>query len=119
MELPVWDLPARSRDFIQGPQILISAGTVTLRWDTEAASGHLQWSQARFAGVETVRFTAANSCTPDQVRPYDRLVEIRPSDLLPGRGAVGPKFLQHFRIYFDEAGCLDVVAEEFLPPRAG
>jgi len=24
--------------------------------------------------------------------------------------------LQHFRIYFDEIGCLDVVAEDFRPP---
>jgi hypothetical protein len=118
MELAVWDLPAPSREFMLGPQILISPGTVTLRWDFAGESGGYEWSSAQFAGVEAVRFTAHDSCTPEQVRPYDRVVEIQPSDLVPDLRAAGPRFLQHFRIYFDEAGCLDVVAEEFLPPLA-
>jgi hypothetical protein len=118
IEKVVWSLPAPSQEFMQGPQILISPGKVTLRWDSESETGAYEWSSAEFTGVEAVRFTADSSCTPDQARAYDRLVKVEPSLLLSDLRGAGPKFLQHFRIYFDEVGCLDVVAEEFLPPKA-
>jgi|SRR5580698_8485743 hypothetical protein len=112
----VWSLPAPSQEFMQGPHILISPGKVTLRWDFERETGTYEWSSAEFTGVEAVSFTAHSSCTPDQARAYDRLVKVEPSDILPGLRGAGSKFLQHFRIYFDEVGCLDVVAEDFRPP---
>jgi len=90
-----------------------------VRWDSESETGAYEWSSAEFAGVESVTFTAHSSCTPDQARAYDRLVKVDPSDTLPSPRGAGSKFLQHFRIYFDEIGCLDVVAEEFVPPREG
>jgi hypothetical protein len=116
MEEVVWSLPAPSQEFMQGPHILISPGKVTLRWDFESESGGYEWSSAEFVGVEAAKFTAHGSCTPDQVRAYDRLVKVEPSDMLGSLRGAGPKFLQHFRIYFDEVGCLDVVAEDFRPP---
>jgi hypothetical protein len=116
MEEMVWSLPAPSQEFMQGPHILVSPGNVTLRWDSESATGSYEWSRAEFVGVEAVTFTASGSCTPDQVRAYDRLVKVEPSEMLSSLRGAGPKFLQHFRIYFDEIGCLDVVAEEFIPP---
>ena len=117
MEEVVWSLPAPSQEFMQGPHILVSPGKVTLRWDSESEIGTYEWSSAEFSGVEAVTFTAHSSCTPDQARAYDRLVKIDPSDMLSSLRGAHPKFLQHFRIYFDEIGCLDVVAEEFVPPR--
>jgi hypothetical protein len=100
----IWSLPAPSQEFQQGPHILASPGKVTLRWDSEDESGGYSWSSAEFVGVEAVMFTAHDSCTPEQVRAYDRLVLVEPSEFLSGlRGAVA-KFLHHHRIYFDEAG---------------
>ena len=119
MDEVVWSLPAPSQEFMQGPHILVSPGKVTLRWDYEAETGTYAWSSAEFTGVEAVTFTAHSSCTLDQARAYDRLVKVDPSDMLPGLRGAGLKFLQHFRIYFDEIGCLDVVAQDFIPPRAG
>jgi len=116
MEEVVWSLPVPSQEFQQGPHILISAGKVTLGWDFESESGDYEWSSAEFTGVEAAKFTAHSSCTPDQVRAYDRLVKVEPSDMLASLRGAGPKFLQHLRIYFDEVGCLDVVAEGFRPP---
>jgi hypothetical protein len=113
----IWILPAPSQEFMHGPHILISPGKVTLRWDSEGETGSYTWSSAEFIGVEAVQFTAHDSCTPDQIRAYDRLVKVEPSEILSNLRGAGPKFLQHFRIYFDEIGCLDVVAEEFIPPR--
>jgi hypothetical protein len=116
MEETVWSLPAPSQEFMQGPHILFSPGKVTLRWDFESESGDYEWASAEFTGVEAATFTAYSSCTPDQVRAYDRLLKVEPSDMLAGLSGAGPKYLQHFRIYFDEAGCLDVAAEDFRPP---
>jgi hypothetical protein len=117
MEEVVWSLPALSQEFMHGPHVLVSPGKVTLRWDFETESGAYEWSSAEFTGVEAVTFTAESSCTPDQVHAYDRLVRVEPSDMLASLRGTASKFLQHFRIYFDEIGCLDVVAEEFVPPR--
>jgi hypothetical protein len=119
MEEVVWSLPAPSQEFMHGPGILVTPGKVTLRWDSETDTGAYEWSSADFTGVEAVTFTAHSSCTPEQARAYDRLVKVDPSDLLATLRGAGPKFLQHFRIYFDEIGCLDVVAEEFVPPIPG
>lgn len=115
MEEVVWHLPTPSQQFMEGPHILISSGKVTLRWDFESETGGYEWSTAEFTGVEAVSFTAYVSCTPDQVRAYDRLIKVEPSPMLPTLKGAGPKFLQHFRIFFDEVGCLDVAAEDFRP----
>jgi hypothetical protein len=112
----VWNLPAPSQEFAHGPHILISPGRVTLRWDAETESGDYAWSSAEFVGVEAAAFTGDDSCTPEQAAAYDQLVKVEPSGMLSSlRGAEG-KFLHHYRIYFDEVGCLDVVAEDFNPP---
>lgn len=118
MSETVWSLPAPSQEFEQGPQILVRPGKVTLRWDVEGESGEYTWSSGEFVGVEAVVFTAHESCTSEQVRAYDRLVMVEPSELLSGLKGARGKFLHHYRIYFDEAGCLEVVAEEFVAPRS-
>ncbi len=116
MEEVLWSLPVPSQEFQQGPHILISPGKVTLRWDFEGESGDYEWSSAEFTGVKAATFTAHSSCTPDQTRAYDRLIIVGPSDMLASLRGADPKVLQHLRIYFDEVGCLDVVAEDFWPP---
>jgi hypothetical protein len=115
MEEVIWSLPNPSQEFMHGPHILISASRVTLRWDFESETGDYEWSSAEFVGVEAVNFTAHDSCSPDQVRAYDQLVVVEPSDLLASLRGARSKFVRHFRIYFDEIGCLDVVAEDFRP----
>jgi hypothetical protein len=67
-----------------------------------------------------VRFPPAtrpsySSCAADQARAYDRLIKVDPSDMLANLKGAASRFLQHFRIYFDESGCLDVIADDFLP----
>jgi hypothetical protein len=117
MDELIWTLPVRSQEFEQGPQVLISSGRVTLRWDAETETGDYAWSSASFVGVEDVEFTSFGSCTPEQAQAYDRLVKVEPSDKLAALRGSASKFLQHFRIFFDEIGCLDVIAEDFQPPR--
>jgi len=112
----IWKLPSPSQEFVDGPQVLISSRRVTLRWDAETDSGTYEWSSASFVGVEQVEFTADSSCSPEQIGAYDRLVKVEPSEKLARLAGADAKFLHHFRIYFDGIGCLEVVAEDFLPP---
>jgi hypothetical protein len=116
MEEIVWQLPTPSQEFDQGPEIILARGTLTLRWDREHDDGSYTWTSAEFTGVEDAEWTAHDSCSPDQVRAYDRVVRLEPSDRMERLRGASSKFLHHFRIYFDGIGCLDVVAEEFRPP---
>jgi hypothetical protein len=112
----IWQLPNPSQEFNQGPQILVSNGRVTLRWDHETEDGSYAWSSAEFVGVEDAEFIAQDSCSPDHAEAYDRLLKIEPSARLEALRGSSTKFLQHFRIYFDDIGCLEIVAEDFVPP---
>ena len=114
----IWRLPNPSQEFNESPRILISGGSVILRWEYEQDNGSYAWSSADFVGVEDVQFTSHSSCSAEQVEAYDRLVKVDPSDRLATLRGSSSRVLQHFRIYFDEVGCLDVIAEEFHPPKA-
>ena len=43
------------------------------------------------------------------------IILVEPAEFLPSLSGALAKSLHHYRIYFDEAGCLDVIAEEFVP----
>src|SRR5437899_2538635 len=50
MDELIWTLPVRSQEFEQGPQVLISSGRVTLRWDAETETGDYAWSSGDGSG---------------------------------------------------------------------
>lgn len=107
-----WVMPFKSQEFSQGPELIQTLREVRLRLDHETETGDYEWSAIVFRGVHAIRFTAHASCTRDQVRAYDRLVRVQRSEwleALPGAEADH----HHFRIYFDEFGCYDVVAASF------
>lgn len=107
-----WEMPFKSQEFSQGPELLQSLREVRLRLDHETESGDYVWSALVFHDVHAVRFTAHASCTRDQVHAYDRLVRVPRHEWLDALPGVDSN-LQHFRIYFDEFGCYDVVAADF------
>ena len=102
---------------MHGPRILFAPGKVTLRWELESAPGKYEWVTAEFTGVEAVQVTGHDSCAPEQVQARDRLLMIEPSEMLSRLRPRRRDGLHHFRIYFDQLACLDVAAEQFIPPR--
>ena len=59
----------------------------------QSVRGTYEWSSAEFTGVEAVTFTANSSCTPEQVRAYDRLVKVEPFGQVVGPQGRGSEVL--------------------------
>lgn len=59
-------------------------------------------------------FTVASHCTPEQIEAYDELHIVDSSWIAQLDHA--PPSLRHHRIYFDDVGCDEVLADGFTPP---
>lgn len=113
----IWRLPVKSQEFEQGPVLEWDGDTVRIDYDFETDSGAYAWEAIAFVGLATIRFTVADQCSPEQIRAYDALEECDGSELMsslmrPDDG------LHHYRIFFDDIGCYDVVCRQFVPPSA-
>lgn len=115
----LWDLPVMSQEFRDGPTVTHQHGGLRLKYDYETEAGEYDWQEVMFRGVEACMFTAHDSCDEDQVDAYDVLVEVIDSpwvaELRKTRRIPMPPDIRHLRIYFDEIGCYEVVASEFIP----
>ena len=112
MNMVVWSLPCLSQEFNQGPVLRSGLDHVAIAFDFETPDGDYAWSELRFSGVVAFAFTAARYCTEDQIAAYDKLLQIEGSPWLVALpdGAPG---VCHLRIFFDDAGCYDVLARAF------
>lgn len=112
----VWELPCKSQECAKGPKLEMVFARAKLLYDFETETGEYAWSTLEFLQVEALSFTAAYSCSPDQIKAYDKLVEIPSSpwieSLIIG-GRSQDKQLHHYRIFFDDVGCYEVVAQEW------
>lgn len=77
-------------------------------YDFEQSTGEYDWEELSFTGVVALTFTAADTA-PEQVGAF-----------LGSNWIVGivdpPPGLHHYRIYFDDVGCYEVLATAFVPP---
>jgi hypothetical protein len=112
------DLPCKSQEFEQGPQVILSRRTVTLKCDYETPTGEYAWLILVFSGVHGFSFTRDYSCKSSQFDAYDKLVEVQSSswvqmllDRRPKQVPISP--VKHYRIYFDNIGCYEIAAEKF------
>ncbi len=58
------------------------------------------------------RYISFESCSAEHVEAYDAVNVVEPSEWLNGRPG-RPYGLQHFRMFFDDYGCIEVLAVEF------
>lgn len=114
----VWELPCRSQEFREGPLVSQGPATLTLAYDFETETGDYAWEQAQFSGVAAFTFTAAVYCNEEQIGAYDRLEVVAASHWAADLRAEGSA-LRHYRIYFDDVGCYEVLASAFVPPSSG
>jgi len=115
MNATVWELPCRSQEFREGPVVRLGPATLTLAYDFETETGDYAWEKVHFSGVAAFACTAAAYCNEDQIRAYDRLEVVAGSRWAADLHAEGSA-LQHYRIYFDDVGCYEVLASAFVPP---
>lgn len=107
----LWGLPCRSHDIINGPELIVSTDSACIRFDSEdILDGRIE-----FAGLVATRFTSVHACTTDLIASYDKMVAFCDSDWMrelrqTAWDHVGE--LQHFRIFFDDIGCFEFIAED-------
>lgn len=111
----VWRLPCMSQEFDQGPIIRQGSDELTISYDFEADGGDYLWEEIIFTGVAVFAFTAVQYCTTDQVSAYDKLQDIEDSELIKGTSNP-PSNIRHYRIFFDDFGCYEILATGFVPP---
>ena len=113
--ITIWELGHKSQEFELGPIVRLENGQLVIAYDYETDAGAYGWEEMSFAGIRGFSFTAAPDCSEDQVAAYDRVQQIDSSPWL-ARTADAPKSIHHYRIYFDDVGCYDVLAATFEPP---
>jgi hypothetical protein len=114
----VWELPCKSQEFMKLPGLVQDGDKLTLPFDYETDDGYAE-SSISFLGVEAFSFTFYECCSPDQVGAYDKVITVDNSAWLAelrARKVSDEGVTQHYRIFFDEAGCYDVIAKDFRPP---
>lgn len=106
----------------EGPRLRHANGTAEVDYDFEHDDGRHSWARLIFRGVLASRLTDSSCCTADQIGPARELVQLAESDWLDELRSRRRRFLVqqddrplwHFRVYFDDAACLDVAADEVI-----
>ena len=112
----VWELPVKSQEFNDGPKIHQAPDErFIIKYDFELDTGDYAWEELIFVGTVAFRFTESRHCTSDQVAAYDRLQDLGRTDWLTAIRQP-PGDVRHYRIYFDDIGCYEVLAAAFVPP---
>ncbi|MDP9280603.1 MAG: hypothetical protein M3P38_00720 [Chloroflexota bacterium] len=114
----VWRLPHASQECEQGPEAHLVDRTLTIRYDFENEAGNYEWASFRFEGVVAVTFVDAELSSPDQIAALDTVLEVEQSDWLEkakDARRFGKDQRYHYRIYFDDYGCYEVLSERFSP----
>lgn len=113
----IWRLPAPSQEFSEGPISTLDGGTLRIAYDYETETGAYSWDEIRFEGVVASAFTQYRLCSVEQIRAYDTVVEVVGSRWLRDNETIDavPPDARHMRIFFDEIGCFDVIASDFVP----
>ena len=113
--LPVWSVPHPSQEFEEGPILKWERPGLTVSYDFETSSGTYAWEQLAFVSVAAMTFTSLENCTAEQIAAYDVLHELFDSDW---GTRLGRTELRHFRLFFDELGCYEFLASDFVAPSA-
>ncbi len=101
-----------SQECSDGPLLRHGPDRLTIEYDFETPDGSYSWAELSFPRTVAFLFTAAGHCTEDQVAAYDKLLEIADSPWLASISDP-PAGTRHLRIYFDDAGCYEVLAGSF------
>jgi hypothetical protein len=102
---------------MESPAASLRGGRLSITYDFEQEDGSYALDSFRFEGVEAFRFTLYETCEPEQVEAYDMLIDVEGSSWLRDHRAKkiedNPD-LKHYRVFFDEIGCYDIIATSFF-----
>ena len=109
-----WTFPVPSQEFEHMPRLEWMGADLELRYEFYSETGELLSSSVAFKDAVAYAFKGYEHCSIDEVNAYDRIVEISDSSWMRSLARLGPE-KKHFRMFFDELGCFDIVASSVLP----
>lgn len=110
---------------IEGPRLVMAKDRLVVTYDCGQDSGGIEQGRLTFEEVLAFEYRDSTCCLPESVLPA---TEIRTQETSAFLGSVrtrwdeavgwqewqekrgGASRFKHFTVYFDDAGCLDVVA---------
>ncbi len=118
-------LPLPTSRIQHGPRLTYRADHLLVEWDYQADDGAIRWAAVAFDDVAVFKFRTNLYCLAEHVDAYHALIKLSDSDLLrmvegTRTEGVPPVPRAHFRMFFDDGGCIDVIAREasFRPVEA-
>lgn len=108
-----------------GPLVVLEPPELVVDYDCEEDDGTLRWARIRFSGVMAFEYRQEACCLASDIEAYNKMLEIRTSArlddirkryeryMLPQSRVVEASDFAQFLIYFDDSGCVDVIASSF------
>jgi hypothetical protein len=118
-------LPLRTSRTRGGPLVRLEPPALVVEYNCEEDDGTLRWARVRFSGVMAFEYRQEACCLASDIEAYNKMLEVRTSARLEEiRGryersvprqsrVVEAGELAQFLIYFDDSGCVDVIASSF------
>jgi hypothetical protein len=118
-------LPIRTSQTVTGPRYKGDKNSVVVEYDYERDDGSREWCSVVFEEVLLVEFRQDACCEEGDILSSDEVVTLDESPRLREtvsrwqesvgwqewhQNQGGGSRFRHFKMYFDDAGCLDVIA---------
>jgi len=107
-----------------GPRLCLDSGALVVDYDFEQDDGSVKWIRITFQDVLAFEYRQIVCCCAEDLDAYNRVVKYLGSEwlkemlnrrqrFLGGQAGEDCNLYAHWRIYFDDAGCVDVIAQAF------
>ena len=118
-------LPRPTSATVKGPTLQFESPTLIVAYDYERDDGVIEWTRLVFNDVLAYEYRQIACCEAEHIIGYKAIKRFHESKWLAGvlkvwQEAVGwqqwqqrqggETRFQHFRVFFDDAGCVDVMA---------
>jgi hypothetical protein len=121
----LYDLPRPTSQTITGPILCLHSRKLTIDYDFERDDGIVEWIRVVFKDVLTFEYRQIECCQAEDLDAFNQIVKYPRSDWRKRMVDRSTYFLgvqaneknadtyAHWRMYFDDVGCLDVIARSF------
>jgi len=118
-------LPRPTSATVKGPTVHFAPPTLLVAYDYERADGVMEWTRFVFNAVLAYAYRQMACCEAEHMSGSKAIQRCRASKWLAGMLQVwqeavgwqqwqqqqgGAQSFQHFRVFFDDAGCVEVIA---------
>lgn len=119
-EVRLITLPLPTSRTVTGPELVVARDEAIVRYDFERDDGSVAWVRITFARPIAVSFRTEPACRATDLDAYVHLTGYAESEWLSDVqsrvagyfGSDGQPALIHWRLYFDDAGCIEAIASD-------